>query len=191
MTLKSLFLEILRKLKQYFSGTTIDKRAHLNTLENMLEVYVDSYPTHQNALDIFKDQWGSKFPPLKQEFIIGQIPLFQDRIIAWAEKQLGGFKGRKLLELGPLEGGHTYMLESMGAKSILAIEANTTGYLKCLITKKIMELKRTCFLLGDFITYMKNTEESYDACIASGVVCCAVSHAKSGRTYSSNFEKNK
>ena len=170
MIQEGLFLKILKKLKQYFYGTTTDKRTNTKILENMLEVYVDLYPTHQNALDIFKNQWQSKFPPSKQELITGQIPLFQDRIIAFAEKQLGGFKGCKLLELGPLEGGHTYMLESMGAKSILAIEANTIGYLKCLITKEIMELKRSRFLLGDFVNYLKNTEESYDACIASGVL---------------------
>ena len=62
------------------------------------------------------------------------------------------------------------MLESMGAKSIFVIEANTIGYLKCLITKEIMELKRSRFLLGDFVTYLKSTGESFDAGIASGVL---------------------
>ncbi len=137
---------------------------------NILDEYIDTFPSHQNALDVFKDEWLSKLPPILPELSAGTIPLFQDPKIAWAEQQLGGFKGCKILELGPLEGGHTYMLESMGADSILAIEANSRAYLKCLITKEILGLKRARVMLGDFVTYLKNTQESYDICIASGVL---------------------
>jgi len=137
---------------------------------NILDEYVDTFPSPQNALDIFKDEWLSKLPPIASELTAGTIPLFQDPKIAWAEQQLGGFNGCKILELGPLEGGHTYMLESMGAESILAIEANSRAYLKCLITKEILGLQRARIMLGDFVTYLKNTQDSYDVCIASGVL---------------------
>jgi hypothetical protein len=62
------------------------------------------------------------------------------------------------------------MLENMGASSILAIEANSRAYLKCLITKEILNLQRSRFLLGDFVSYLKETQDVYDACIASGVL---------------------
>lgn len=138
----------------------------------ILEEYVKTFPTPQNALDIFKGEWSSKLPPMpsQPELIAGQALLFQDPRITWAVQQLGGVNGSKILELGPLEGGHTYMLENMGADSILAIESNTRSYLKCLIIKEIVNLKRTRFLLGDFVTYLKSTQESYDVCIASGVL---------------------
>lgn len=137
---------------------------------SILDQYVKKFPTYQNAIDIFKGEWSSKLPPPHSELVAGQIPLFQDSRIIWAEEQLNGFKSCKVLELGPLEGGHTYMLEQMGAQSILAIEANSRAYLKCLITKEILNLKKARFLLGDFITYLKNTEDFFDICIASGVL---------------------
>jgi hypothetical protein len=63
-----------------------------------------------------------------------------------------GVRGRlddmSLLELGPLEGAHTYQLEKLGAKSILAIEANVEAFLKCLITKEITGLQVAKFMLG-------------------------------------------
>ncbi|MDM8559332.1 class I SAM-dependent methyltransferase [Candidatus Parabeggiatoa sp. HSG14] len=139
---------------------------------NILDEYVDTFPTDQNALNIFKEEWLSRLPPTEaeSELTSGHIPLFQDRKIAWAAQQFGGVKGCKILELGPLEGGHTYMLENMGAASILSIEANTRAYLKCLVTKEILGLKQAHFMLGDFVTYLKETDETFDICIASGVL---------------------
>lgn len=75
-----------------------------------------------------------------------------------------------VLELGPLEAGHTYMLEKMGARSIVAVEANSRAYLKCLIVKELFELKRAKFLLGDFVAYLKNNTRHFDLCLASGVL---------------------
>ncbi len=136
---------------------------------NILDQYVKTGPNPQNSLDIFKGEWSSKLPAPYDE-LTGKSALFEDARIIWAEEQFGGFKDSNILELGPLEGGHTYMLENRGARSILAIEANTRAYLKCLITKEIMNLKRARFQLGDFISYLKQTQESYDVCIASGVL---------------------
>ena len=137
---------------------------------NILDEYVTTSPNHQNALDIFKGEWSSILPPSKAELVAGTVPLFQDGRIVWAEQLLGGFKDCNILELGPLEGGHTYMLENMGASSILAIEANSRAYLKCLITKEILNLKRSQFLLGDFVSHLKETQDVYDVGIASGVL---------------------
>jgi len=136
---------------------------------HILDEYVDTFPTHQNVLDIFKDEWLSLLPPASK-LVAGKIPLFQDSRIAWAIQQLGGVKDCKVLELGPLEGGHTYMLENMEAASILSIEANTRAYLKCLITKEILGIKQARFMLGDFVTYLRETDETFDVCIASGVL---------------------
>jgi hypothetical protein len=135
----------------------------------ILDQYVKSVPHPQNALDIFKGEWSSKLPAPYDE-LTGKIPLFEDARIIWAEEQLGGFKECDILELGPLEGGHSYMLEKSGASSILSIEANTRAYIKCLITKEILKMKRAHFQLGDFISYLKQTQETYDVCIASGVL---------------------
>lgn len=137
---------------------------------SILNEYVKGEPDSQNALDIFKNEWASKMPPPYEGLKAGGSQLFEDARVSWAEKQVGGFQGRSVLELGPLEAGHTYMMEKMGAGSILSIEANTRAYLKCLIVKELLNLKRSRFLLGDFVEYLKNTRETFDICFASGVL---------------------
>lgn len=108
--------------------------------------------------------------PTEADVKAGEIRLFEDQRIIWADQQLGGFEGKRVIELGPLEAGHTYMMEARGAESILAIEANSKAYLKCLIVKEILKLKRARFLLGNFVEYLRESQNSYDFCLASGVL---------------------
>lgn len=137
--------------------------------QRRLGKYVSTFPTAQNALDIFRGDWASALPS-EAELSAGIVPLFEDPKIVWAEQELGGFEGCKILELGPLEGGHTYMLEKRGAASIVAIEANQRAYLKCLIIKDLFGLTKAQFRLGNFMTYLNHAEETFDICVASGVL---------------------
>lgn len=132
--------------------------------------YVESLPTDQHVLDIFKGEWSSRLPGTRKELKAGAIPLFEDSRILWAAEQFGGFAGQRVLELGPLEGGHSYMLESLGADSVLAVEASQRAYLKCLITKEILELKRCRFMLGDCVAYLHALPQAFDVCLASGIL---------------------
>lgn len=137
----------------------------------ILDEYVKTFPTPQNAVDIFQGEWSSIFPNEEEgPSAGGSANLFEDDRIIWAEKIIGGFQGQKVLELGPLEGGHSYMLQRRGAASIRAIEANSRAFLKCLITKEIFQLSRCEFMLGDFVEYLRKTEETFDFCLASGVL---------------------
>jgi hypothetical protein len=135
----------------------------------MLGVYVSGAPTDQKSIDLFKGEWSSAFPATSG-IQAGVVPLFEDARVAWAMEQLGGVEGDTVLELGPLEGGHTWMLEQAGARSIVAIEANSRAYLRCLITKEATGLSRCRFLLGDFLPYLRETENQFDLCFASGVL---------------------
>ena len=133
--------------------------------------FVTVAPTQQNALDIFKDEWSSAMPAATGFTTQpGHAGLFQDPRIVWMEQKLGSVRGSIVLELGPLEGGHTYMIEKMGAKSVLAIESNQRAYLKCLIIKEAFDLKVSRFLLGDFNHYLQATKEPVDIIVASGVL---------------------
>jgi Protein of unknown function (DUF1698) len=114
--------------------------------------------------------WASRFPPPYDGLRVGTAPLFEDARIEWGIHQLGGVVGRRVLELGPLEGAHTYMLEQHGADSIVAVEANRSAYLKCLITKEVLGLQRARFLYGDFVAYLEETDETFDVCFGSGVL---------------------
>ena len=69
-----------------------------------------------------------------------------------------------------MEAGHTYMLEQHGASSILAIESNAHAFLKCLIVKEMLSLKRARFLCGDFRKFLPAYADGFDVVFASGVL---------------------
>ena len=135
-----------------------------------LKEYVMSAPGPQNALDLFKGEWISELPGELAALRAGKMQLFEDFRIKWFMDQAGGVRGKEILELGPLEAGHTYMLERMGASSILSIEANPRNYLKCVIIKEVVGLNRARFLCGDFMKYLRCNEKKYDLCLACGVL---------------------
>lgn len=134
----------------------------------VLDQYIRSAPDPQHAVDLFAGEWSSSFPPVSG-VVAGNVPLFEDPRIAWTIEVVGGIEGWRVLELGPLEAGHTTMLHQAGA-DIVAVEANSRAYLKCLIVKELMDLRRAQFLLGDFLSYLQSTEDRYDLAIASGVL---------------------
>lgn len=130
------------------------------------DTYCAGAPSPQNALDIFENEWSSAVPGYRS----GSVPLFADARVAWAIEQLGGVEGKSVLELGPMEGGHSSMLETAGAANVLAVEGNPRAYLRCLIVKEILALQHVRFACGDFVEYLKTTTERFDAVFASGVL---------------------
>ncbi len=135
--------------------------------------FVDELPSAQMALDIFKDRWASSLPDSRGALVAGGAALFTDDLRPRQAGQIfgkgsGRLDGFTVIELGPLEGGHTYQLEGLGAE-VIAIEGNAEAYLKCLIIKEIFDLKSR-FLLGDFIRYLQATDDQCDMLFASGVL---------------------
>jgi SAM-dependent methyltransferase len=131
----------------------------------ILDVYVKEAPSPEAAFKIFEGQWSSCIPG----FGLGAALLFDDFRIKWLEEQSGGLKGKRILELGPLEGGHTYMLSKAGASSITSIESNTTAFLKCLIVQNALKFDAE-FMLGDFCAYLDTCKDKFDLLLASGVL---------------------
>jgi methyltransferase family protein len=121
-------------------------------------------PAPGNALDLFAGRWSANIPGHGY----GTAPLFSDHRITWFLDKVGDVTGRRILELGPLEGGHTTMLARAGA-AVTAIEANTGAYLRCLIVKEVLGLKAE-FLLGNFVPLIAQTRERFDAVVACGVL---------------------
>jgi hypothetical protein len=139
--------------------------------------FVAGLPTPQNALDIFSGEWASRFPATGPAVQAGTVPLFEDPRLTWADNALRelsreGFSGQTVLELGPLEAGHTYALAQLGAQDITAVEANARAYLKCLIAKEVLGIPRAHFLLGDALAYMRATTQTFDV----GVACAFLNH---------------
>ncbi len=133
-----------------------------------LDRYVVTAPSAQNALDLFAGKWHSALPTVLG-LEAGMMPFFDDPRIKAILHHLDSIKSYKVLELGPLEGGHTYLLHEAGAR-VVSIEGSAKSYLKCLVVKEILNLNRAHFLLGDFVPYLETTPERYDLVVASGVL---------------------
>jgi hypothetical protein len=134
------------------------------------ERYAIGAPSAQQVLDIFKGEWLSVLPAPYCECEAGRVPLFGDPRLTWAVERLGGVTNSRVLELGPLEGGHTWMLEQLGAGEITAIEASDRAYLRCLAVKELTGIRRARFLFGDSVVYLRETGERFDVAIASGIL---------------------
>lgn len=147
------------------------KRSQKKPSKNSLEIfdqYEQGMPTHQSAIDALSG-WNCTFPP-ELNLNAGNLPLYADDRIDWALRTFGSIEGKTVLEVGPLEGMHTYMLHYHGAARIDAIEANRLCFLRCLVTKQILKIDNASFMLGDIQSWLTEREEVYDLTIASGVL---------------------
>ena len=135
--------------------------------EGVFSQYVSEMPGHQNAIDAIPG-WISAFPP---EFALsaGTMKAYSDPRIQWAIALFGELHGRHVLELGPLEGSHSFMLDNAGA-FVDAIEANKFAFQRCLVAKEILKMKNVSFFLGDFVKWLQSNEKAYDLVLACGVL---------------------
>src|SRR5262245_60651351 len=131
-----------------------------------IEDYETAVPCKQTAADVFRDGWVSRLPDGVDG---GEVPLFDDDRIKWLAGQVN-LTGLSVLELGPLEGGHSYMLEGFGAGRVVAVEANRRAFLRCLIVKEIFDLRHVEFMCGDLVEYLRHAPEKFDLCVASGIL---------------------
>lgn len=130
-------------------------------------------PSAQTAIDIFRGRWASNLEPLINVTGTGEALLFtHDKRPQQAADSLGkgSFEGMNVLELGPLEAAHTYLLEKLGAKSVTAVEASSEAFLKCLIVKEVLDLSRSNFLYGDAIEYLRSNTRKFDLVFCSGIL---------------------
>jgi len=134
----------------------------------VLDEYIVGMPGAQNAVNILPG-WHQSFPPAVG-VVAGDSAFYQDPRIAWALERYGSLENQAVLELGPLEGGHTYFLEQQNPAFIHAIEANKLSFLRCLIAKEILGMSKAKFFIGDLMQWLHNTEVHYDLIVASGVL---------------------
>lgn len=133
-----------------------------------LDQYETGLPTDQMAIDLLPG-WNCSFP---EEFGLtaGSLGLFHDARILWALERFGSIEGKTVLEIGPLEGMHTHMLNQRRPARIDAIEANRLCYLRCLVAGQILDLDRAKFYLGNVLEWLERRDLRYDLIVASGVL---------------------
>src|ERR1700681_188687 len=132
--------------------------------------YCDRAPSAQSIVDILRGSWVCSLPK-SLGLLAGETTHFdEDPRVQWANSALpNGVSGMSVLELGPLEGYHTYHLQQLGAGHITSIEYNNLSFLKCLIVKELLGLKAN-FLYGDCVKYLETAKQRFDLCWASGVL---------------------
>ncbi len=135
---------------------------------DVLNRYVGDAPSLQNAIDAIPGWTGAM--PGETGLRAGTAALHADNRIDWLLRNCFDIAGKTALELGPLEGFHTYMLERAGVASVDAIEANALAFMRCLITKEALKLSRASFYLGDFMKWLERMPKRYDLVVASGVL---------------------
>jgi hypothetical protein len=126
-------------------------------------------PSPQAAIDAASaSAWASRLP--LPGVTSGEVDLFNDSRVAWAIQEMGGVTGARCVELGPLEGGHSYMLQSAGAAEVIAVEANKDAFLKCLVVKELLGMQRCSFLCGDALEYLRSSQDRFDVCWCAGIL---------------------
>lgn len=140
---------------------------HVKSGSSLAE-YIDAPPSPQNAVDALQG-WNMALPE-QAGAVAGSGAFYNDSRILWALEQFGSLEGRTVLELGPLEASHTYMLEQRRPASIVAIEANRLSFLRCLVVKELLGLHIVKFQLGNFMPFLEETTERFDFVLASGVL---------------------
>lgn len=152
----------------------LSKRSGATRMGNILDEYCLEPPTAQTAVDIFAGEWATGIPAPFGGVNAGHMALFSDERVSWGIESLGGVEQARVLEIGPLEGAHTYMLDRMGAREVVAVEANARAYLKCLILKELVGIPSASFQYGDATRYIERELEQnapmFDLCLASGVL---------------------
>lgn len=128
---KQLLIDIYNELKN-INGENTNDTTNNDIVIN--DLYIQEAPNEENKINIFKNEWVSSLPQF--ENISGNINLFGDERIHWLMSRIKLFN-KNVLELGPLEGGHSYMLEKIGGAQVISIEQNQKNFMKCLIVKNI------------------------------------------------------
>jgi len=132
--------------------------------------HVQGPPNAQAMLDVFAGEWASRLPAPYEGLVAGDARLFEDERIRWTLARFGPLDGQSVLDLGPLEGGHTYMALQAGAERVVAVEGNARHFLKCLVVKDLLSMDAADFRLGDFVAMLRAEPDEYDLVFAQGVL---------------------
>lgn len=81
----------------------------------------------------------------------------------------GTLQGKRILELGPLEGGHSLQLARQGA-TVVGIEGHESNYERCLYIKELFNLTNVQFVHGDLRSYDLDSLGRFDAVFNVGVL---------------------
>lgn len=121
----------------------------------------DYFPAWVSKIEISDHAYGGTADYTTQRISILNVPQLYDYV---------DFKGKSVLELGPLEGGNTIILSKMGVSKIIAIEGRVENYIKCCIIKNLFGLKKARYFLDDIRNISLEKYGRFDIALVAGVL---------------------
>lgn len=121
------------------------------------------------GFEVFKN-WVVNFPLEKISVLEKTKPGVPCVQVVRELRQKINLKGLTILELGCLEGLHSYILQAQGVKKVVSIEGRKENFLKSLIIKNAFKLDKCEFLFGDVYAVLSSFAYHFDLCLASGIL---------------------
>lgn len=142
---------------------------------SLQQATLPNYNSHEfTAESIFNffPYWVSKFV-IENKAHGGYADYTTSRISMLNEKLLFDyvdFKDKTVLEIGPLEGGNTIILEKLQVKQIISIEGHLENYIRCCVIKNIFDLRRTRFYFDDAMNVTREKYGVFDVSFIAGLL---------------------
>jgi GT2 family glycosyltransferase len=126
-------------------------------------------PTHRLA-SVFEQcgPWQSRFQ-VEGETVGGPYDFVADNRIARLRGELD-LAGRRVLELGCLEGGHSVALSRLGPRELVAVEGRAASFVRCCVVKSVFGLDNVRFAFDDVRQVTPARYGRFDVAVSMGVL---------------------
>ncbi len=123
---------------------------------------------HVSAFGVASD-WVTRFH-INGRTVGGEVDLMRDaRFERWLSTGVQ-VEGKRILELGPLEGAHTATLCRYQARHVVSVEGRRDNFIKCCVVKNALSLDAATFVLDDISNVTMARYGVFDIALVSGVL---------------------
>jgi GT2 family glycosyltransferase len=126
-------------------------------------------PTHRLAAVLEQcGPWQSRFQ-VEGEAVGGPYDFVADERITRLRGELD-LAGRRVLELGCLEGGHSVALSRLGPRELVSVEGRAANFVRCCVVKTVFGLDNVRFAFDDVRHVTLERYGRFDAAVSMGVL---------------------
>ena len=86
------------------------------------------------------------------------------------ERCAGSLHGRRVLDLGCLEGGYSAAFSKLGAREVVGVEVRELNYRRCQLLKRCLQLTNVRFIREDVRNLDEDALGSFDVVFAQGIL---------------------
>lgn len=121
----------------------------------------DLLPFTTHRIELVDGLWTS------EKGVMAEIDL---RVRAVVEACGGSLAGKRLVDLGCLEGGFTIAFARLGAAEAVGIEARSISHRRCELARRLSGLPNARFVHGDVKEELARSPEGFDVVFAAGIL---------------------